>query len=97
VDRPDGISRRYSRSVNEFRFVVEGAGCETCAERVRAALAALLAVETISIDETADAATIVAHADTPPSLDEIDAALADASAGSGHTYRVQRGPVLSSV
>jgi hypothetical protein len=76
--------------VSEFRFVVEQAGCETCAERVKSALAPMLAVESVSIDETADTATVVARADTPLSLDAIDAALADASAGSGHTYRVRR-------
>jgi hypothetical protein len=75
--------------VGEFRFIVEQAGCETCAQRVRSALAPLVTVESVSIDGTADTATVVAHADTPPSLEAIDAALADASAGSGHTYRVR--------
>ena len=78
--------------MSDFQFVVEEAGCETCAERVRSAFESLVTVETISIDETADTATVVAHAETPPSLDAIDAALAGASAGSGHTYRVQRRP-----
>jgi hypothetical protein len=76
--------------VSGFEFVVEGAGCETCAQRVRVAVAPLVAVESITIDETADTATVVGHADAPPSLEAIDAALADASAGSGHTYRVRR-------
>jgi hypothetical protein len=78
--------------VNDFQFVVEQAGCETCAERVRSALESLLSVESISIDETTDTATVVAHAETPPSLEAIDAALAAVSAGSGHAYRVQRRP-----
>jgi hypothetical protein len=76
--------------VGEFRFIVEQAGCESCAERVRSALAQVVTVELVSIDETADTATVVAHADTPPSFEAIDAALAGASAGSGHTYRVRR-------
>jgi heavy-metal-associated domain-containing protein len=83
--------------MGEFRFVVEEAGCQTCAERVRSALAPLLTVDTISIDAASDTATVVAHADTPPSLDVIDAALAGASAGSDHTYRVQRPPPRPSV
>jgi copper chaperone CopZ len=75
--------------VGEFRFIVEQAGCETCAQRVRSALAPVVTVESVSIDESADTATVVAYADTPPSLEALDAALADASAGSGHTYRVR--------
>jgi hypothetical protein len=74
-----------------LRFVVEHAGCESCARRVRSALAPLLAVETITIDEAADIATVVARADTLPPREAIDAALAEASAGSGHTYRVRTG------
>jgi hypothetical protein len=76
--------------MGEFRFIVEEAGCESCAKRVKSALAPVVTVDSISIDETADTATVVAHADTPPSLEVIDAALADASEGSGHTYRVRR-------
>ena len=73
----------------DFHFVVEEAGCERCAERVRSALEGLVAVESISIDESQDTATVVARADTAPSLDAIDAALAGVSAGAGHTYRLR--------
>ena len=76
--------------MTDLHFVVEEAGCESCAERVRSALEGLVAVESISIDESQDTATVVARADTPPSLDAIDAALAGASAGAGHTYRLRR-------
>jgi hypothetical protein len=74
----------------ELRFVVEEAGCDSCAERVRAALEPLVTVEAISIDEISDTANVVAHAEERPSLDAIDAALAGASAGAGHTYRLRR-------
>ena len=76
--------------MTDLHFVVEEAGCESCAERVRSALEALVTVESISIDDGEDTATVVARADTPPSLDAIDAALADASSGAGHTYRLRR-------
>jgi heavy-metal-associated domain-containing protein len=74
-----------------LRFVVEHAGCESCATRIRSALAPLLAVETITIDEAADVATVVARADPLPPRVAIDAALAEASMGSGHTYRIRPG------
>jgi hypothetical protein len=72
-------------------FVVEQAGCESCAARVKAALAHLLAIEEITVDEDANVAAVRAHA--PPGLDlaTVDAALAEASRGSGHTYRVSTG------
>ena len=71
-----------------IHFVVEQAGCESCAARVHAALADLLVIEEVTVDEGADAAAVRAHA--PPGLEvaTVDAALADASRGSGHTYRV---------
>ena len=74
-----------------IRFVVEQAGCESCAARVRAALADLLTIEEITVDEGADAAAVRAHA--PPGLEPatVDAALSDASRGSGHAYRVNPG------
>ena len=73
-------------------FVVEEAGCESCARRVRAALesiAAVESVESVDVDEQADAATVRLRGD----VDEERAsdALATASAGSGHTYRVRAG------
>jgi copper chaperone CopZ len=76
--------------MDDLRFVVEQAGCESCAERVRSALSQLVTIDSISIDEASDTATVVARADASPSLDALDAALADASAGSGHTYRLRR-------
>lgn len=76
--------------MTELRLVIEEAGCDSCVERVRAALEPLVTVEAISIDEGSDTASVVAHAERPPSLDAIDAALAGASVGAGHTYRLRR-------
>ena len=73
-------------------FQVEQAGCESCAARVSAALAPLGAVESVEIDESADLASVVLAA---PSDDTdqvvVDQALADASAGAGHLYRIRPG------
>ena len=74
-----------------IHFLVEQAGCESCAQRVRSALADVLTIEEISVDEGADLAAVRAQA--PPTLKPaaVDAALAEASRGSGHTYRVRPG------
>jgi Heavy-metal-associated domain len=70
------------------RFVVEHAGCESCAARVNTALAGLIAIDEITIDEGDDAAVVRAQAPAGLELATVDAALAGASHGSGHTYRV---------
>ena len=68
-------------------FVVEHAGCPACAQRVEAALAPFGAVEAVDVDETNDVATVsLAGAATREAVDE---ALARASTGSGHEYRVR--------
>jgi hypothetical protein len=74
-----------------IHFLVEQAGCASCAARVSAALAGVLAIEEITLDESADAAAVSAQA--PPGLPvtTVDAALAGASRGSAHTYRVSPG------
>jgi hypothetical protein len=79
-----------------IRFLVEQAGCESCAARVAAALVDLLAIEEITVDEGGDVTAVRAHA--PPGLEiaAVDAALADASRGSEHTYRVSPGSWRSS-
>lgn len=73
----------------EVVFEVEQAGCESCSARVRAALEPLGDVGEITIDEEADAATVRATGN----LDEaaVNEALAAASDGSGHVYRVRPG------
>ncbi len=70
-------------------FVVEEAGCESCAALVREALEPLGAVESIEVDEAADTSKVNLAAETTEA--DVNAALADASAGVGHTYRVQPG------
>ena len=77
--------------MGDVRFVVEQAGCSSCAARIRAALEAIATVEAIEIDQSADIAW-VRLADSPPVLDDaVVLALQNASAGSGHEYRVQPG------
>lgn len=68
-------------------FDVEQAGCESCGKVIGAALSKVGTVESIVIDEDADTAKVVVSG--PPSRDAVDAALAEASAGAGHAYRVQ--------
>lgn len=70
-------------------FTVEQAGCESCGELIGAALGRLGTVESLEIDEAADLATVVLSG--PPSRDDVDAALAEASGGAGHAYRVRAG------
>ena len=73
----------------EVTFVVEQAGCESCAKRVESALSPLADVHSVEIDEDADVATVRAAG----ALSEAQAndALAEASHGSGHVYRVRAG------
>lgn len=70
-------------------FVVEQAGCESCAARVRGALEPLAEIEAIEVDEDADAATVRAAGDLDE--DAVNDALEAVSAGSGHAYRVRPG------
>ena len=72
-------------------FDVEQAGCESCGKLVRAALEPLGAVEELTIDEQADMAGVVLAATAAPDQSAVDAALAGASAGAGHLYRVRAG------
>ena len=72
-------------------FEVEQAGCPSCAERVRGALAPLGVVSDVAIDEEADEATVRLTAE--PAVDEgdVNRALHEVSAGSGHGHRVKPG------
>jgi copper chaperone CopZ len=72
-------------------FTVEHAGCPSCADRVRTALSPLGDVEEITIDGEADSADVVLRTFDHLERTEIDAALAEASLGSGHAYRVADG------
>ena len=77
--------------VMKIAFDVEQAGCESCGKLVRAALEPLGAVEGLTIDEQADMASVVLAATAEPDQTVVDAALAGASAGAGHLYRVRAG------
>lgn len=71
-------------------FIVEEAGCSSCATRVRTALEPLGTVEAIDLDHDANHAT-VQLAGEGVSEAAVNAALEQASEGSGHTYRVRPG------
>jgi cation transport ATPase len=71
-------------------FEVEHAGCAACAERIRQVLAAVATVDRIEVDEDADAAIVVISADGVERA-TVDEALARASVGSGHDFRVRDG------
>jgi len=75
----------------EVRFVVEHAGCPSCRERVRAALTPFGVVREIGIDGAADTASVRAEFSLRASREAVDRTLVEASAGSGHEYRVQPG------
>lgn len=85
------IESSYTHKVVEVRFEVEQAGCESCAARVRDALAPLLDISGLEIDESLDAAVVIAQAVAEPSVKVIDELLAGASEGAGHAYRVRPG------
>jgi len=70
-------------------FEVEQAGCESCARIIRSALSPLATVERLEIDEEADQARVVLSGDVSPVA--VDAALAEASTGTGHAYSVRAG------
>ena len=74
----------------EVTFVVEHAGCASCGERVRAALAPLGTVRDVQIDEGDDSAGVRADFSARVSREAVDRTLVDASAA-GHEYRVRPG------
>lgn len=79
------------RLVPEFSFEVEQAGCASCAARVRGALAPLLEISALEVDEMRDAAVITARAAEELPMETVDELLGAASEGAGHTYRVKPG------
>jgi hypothetical protein len=76
--------------VTTLVFEVEEAGCPSCAERVRGALAPLGTVGEIAIDDEADSAT-VRLASSTATEDDVNRALLEVSHGSRHAYRVKPG------
>lgn len=73
------------------RFAVENAGCASCAELVRDALGRFGEVTAVDVDESADVANVHLACSSEVAVADIDRALADASTGSGHAYRVRAG------
>ena len=73
------------------RFVVENAGCASCGELVRDALASLGEVEAVDVDEGADIANVRLASTLPVAIGDVDRVLGAASVGSGHGYRVRPG------
>ena len=71
------------------QFVVEHAGCASCAERIRKALGAIGTVEQIDVDEASDVAIV--RLEYGGVTEDVEHALLFASQGSGHAYRVQPG------
>jgi copper chaperone CopZ len=77
--------------VNTRSFRVEHAGCSTCADRVRKALSRFGEVAEITVDEEADVADVALRIHTSVEEGDVNAALAEVSVGSGHSYRVAAG------
>jgi hypothetical protein len=75
----------------DVQFTVEHAGCESCAERVRTALSPFGDVRDLEIDEADDSAGVKVRVFPETSLEDVNRALAQASVGAGHEYRVQPG------
>lgn len=77
--------------MSEVRFVVEQAGCPSCASLIREALDAIADVEGIEIDEAADRATVRLRQGSNPSQQSVGRVLETVSRDSGHAYRVMPG------
>jgi copper chaperone CopZ len=87
------VGRRTAHSLDvlaEVEFVVEQAGCSSCADRVRTALEAIATVHAIEVDEEVDAAAVRLEVCDPISEEAVGKLLIEAAA-SGHEYRVQPG------
>jgi hypothetical protein len=76
---------------SDVRFEVEQAGCESCAARVRAALAPVFEIDRIEVDESRDLAVVNARAIADATVGEVEQLLAQASEGAGHAYSVRPG------
>ena len=76
-------------------FVVEQAGCASCAEVIRETLAAVGTVVAVDVDEASDSATVRLHPAHDVSVGALDSLLRDASVGSGHAYRVKPGSLVA--
>jgi hypothetical protein len=77
--------------MTEVEFVVEQAGCDACAARIENALSTIGDVRSIEVDEPADVASVRLVESAPISAESVRLALAAASEGSGHVYRLRPG------
>jgi hypothetical protein len=72
-------------------FVVEQAGCASCAELIRDALGQIGTVQRVEVDETADTAAVRLEIAGDTSKGDVDRLLGAVAEESGHAYRVQPG------
>ena len=77
--------------MRDVEFVVAEAGCESCATRVRSAVASVVSVTSIAIDEDDDTARVTGRAASDVTTEALDDLLAVASEGAGHRYHVVPG------
>jgi hypothetical protein len=77
--------------VNGIQFIVEQAGCASCAAIVREALTPIAEVHEINVDETADCAAVRVGFSPDLSQEAVGRALLNASTAAGHEYRVKPG------
>lgn len=75
----------------ETTFRVEQAGCESCAELVREALEDVAPVAEITVDEQEDRAFVRLASAADLSERDVNRLLIEASAGTGHAYRIEPG------
>jgi cation transport ATPase len=78
-------------SVSEIRFVVEEAGCASCAALVQEALTPIADVQAIDVDESTDCATVRVVHSSDLSQEAVNKVLRNASSAAGHDYRVKPG------
>ena len=77
--------------MHEIEFIVQEAGCTSCAALVREALAPIAAVQAIEVDESADCASVRVASPGELRQEDVDRALLEASSSAGHDYRVKPG------
>lgn len=80
-----------TNTASQVSFIVEEAGCDSCAARVRSALEPLGSIQALEVDHAADVSTVRLDCDPALSEEAVNRALAEASDGVGHTYRVRPG------
>lgn len=73
------------------RFDVEDAGCESCAARVRGAIEPLAEVAHVAVDHDTEITSIQLAPGAAVSEEDVERALAAASEGTPHTYKVRAG------